>query len=309
MGAAPSLSPSSASPGPGAGKLEEAIRELIRDELKQPASQSTAPPAWENVIWVGMIVANVVLLVTALPDRILKDTSFELASKLIGYAFGGVLLVYSGWAREKLLELSGVRWFQACQIVLFLGLMIGRLPLFALSPELNPPGATLSVDGAPPVELKRGENLRLVLGSHTIRVAPKAGDEKLENGMTAEPAQFTISWKDLLFRSAREKKSISWSPLYPLIIHANNTDSTLEVKGDGLLLPGLAEAQAENTTLTNTGILKIPMSGNQLMTAYLPLGGYKITERLASGKAISPDSCVTMAAEINRVVLKEKSCP
>ena len=81
---------------PPAERLAQSIRDLIQEELPEGlrAAVSGPLPSWKDAIWVGVVVADAILLITQVPERIFKNTSFEFASNLVGYVFGGVLLVY-----------------------------------------------------------------------------------------------------------------------------------------------------------------------------------------------------------------------
>jgi len=294
-------------PQQAAQKLAEAIRELVREEVGQSESAGErASPVWIEVFWVTVVVINAVLLISQLPEAALKNTSFEFASKLVGYIFGGVLLVYSSWVKERLMALTSVRWFQCLQFGLFVVLCALRLAQFSITPTL-PPGARLFVDSTEtPVRLKGDRRLSLPLGSHTIRIAPKAGVEKLPNGLEIRENHFTVSWSDLILGEYQGPAAV-WSPLYPIYVKSKFDDSKLELKREGRLPENLPEAQDIAAEMIDVRTLRLVLEAARGGTAYVPLGSYQIRE-------VRPDgtSCSELSTKVeekdNRVDLSDRSC-
>ena len=101
------------------------------------------------------------------------------------------------------MALSAVPWFRATQLTLLVVLMFFHFATFTMQPVL-PPGARLFIDdGKEPVQLKRGDTLSFTLRSHTAKVLPREGQERLPTGEEIRGYQFTITPKDLLFHTYR----------------------------------------------------------------------------------------------------------
>ncbi|HTB13988.1 MAG TPA: hypothetical protein VK752_20575 [Bryobacteraceae bacterium] len=280
-------------------RLAQAVRDLIQEELHRPAPKGEELPSFEKVLWIGVILANIVLLITQVPDQILKDTSFEFASKLIGYVFGGLLLVYSSWAREQIMKLVRVRWFQACQITLLILLLFLRVHVVFIHPNVEPAGAQLWVDGEA-VRFKRGGSLGLSFRTHDIKVVPPAESKD-------KPYQFTIRRWDLVRGAFGNRDTARWTPLYQFSFKRRFIESSVELLRDGSLFEGILESQPANVEFDPKGYLKVLSDPTtELGTVYLPLGTYTVREVMKDGKA-----CRALRVNIQDIVneLQNQLCP
>lgn len=293
-----------------ASKLAEAIREIIREEIHSPQTPAEKPaPAWLELFWVGIVIANLVMLATQVWDAVAKNTGFDFAFKVIGYVFGGSLVVYASWVREQLMKLTNERWFRATQVGLLVLLIIFRVNLFSLAPSVNPRDARLFVDDTEQ-HLKRGTTLPLNLATHRVKVLPPEGAEKLPNGLEALPNEFSIGVKDLLFGAYRGAAS-QWSPLYPLSIIAQFSDSVLVLASDAPLPSSLPDAQTlSDTALSNSRTLQIHIDKDAVLAVvFVPVGRYTIRERRPDGKLCDAPPAFRVNAESNKVVLTDQRCP
>jgi hypothetical protein len=291
-----------------AQKLAEAIREVVREEMGHvESSKERGSPIWVEVVWVTVVVINSVLLISQLPEAALKNTSFEFASKLVGYVFGGVLLVYSSWVKERLMALTGVRWFQCLQLGLFVILIGLRVTQITVQPKLAPNARLFVDDNDAQVHLKHGR-LTFALGSHTVRITPKEGASKLPNGQEIRENQFTVTWSDLLWGAYRGPAAV-WSPLYPIYVKARYEDSRLLLSRDGRLPENLPESQDIDSEITDLQTLQVTLNKARGATAYVPLGTYRIQEVRRNGTSCSEVKEVKVEEKDNEADLSNQSCP
>ena len=289
-------------------KLEEALRELIREELQSPQQPAERPkPVLVEILWVGVVIANLVLLIVQVSDAVPKDSAFDFAFKIVGSVSGGSLVVYASWAREELMRLARVRWFQATQIALLILLISLRINLFPIAPILDPPGAHLFVDEAEE-HIKRGEKLSLRFASHAIKILPPEGGDKV-NTIEVLRNEFPVTVADLMFGAYRGPAT-HWSPLYPLSILSKFPDSTVELTSKNKLPPTLADVQSlAATELSSPKTLQIHMAdGAADALVFVPVGDYELHERRPDGNICS-NKRITVKVAYNDEKLTAQSCP
>ena len=282
-------------------RLEEAVRDIVRDTLANPQKAPDAhfKPTFSSVFWVCVAIANALLIVTQLPESLFKNTSFEVASQLLGYMFGGVLIFYSSWIRQRVVNLLDVRWFQASQIIVLVALVLTRLPLFAVYPTMTPRRAQVTVDNESitPASIRP---LRLAFGNHLVRIAPPRGEEKLPDGTEVAPQEFVITWQEQITRWQRRYVP-RWSPLYPVAITSTNDKSTVTIeRTDDAIRPELVNAQSHPDVEFGSSVLIVFLEGGAEIQ--LPIGAYSFFEQ-QNGKVCKPHP-VSIGERRNRVELR-----
>jgi hypothetical protein len=299
-------------PSSAASKFADAARELIRAEMARPERlPGITRPAWREVVWVTILVVDVALLVSQVPEAVLKNASFEFAAKIVGSIFGGTLLLYSSWVRERLIKLCAVRWFQATLLILLLVLIFAQFATFSIQPVLPPDTSLFIDDGATPVPLRRGQPLLLTLRAHTVKVLPREGQEKLPGGEEVHGYEFTITPKDLLWHKYRGSAA-SWSPLYPVYVKCRFPGSEWELTTYGEPLPeNLADTafqEVPGTELVGAGTLRVRLpKDHPAATVWVPVGKYRIHERRTDG-SVYCDQGVTVEQKLNSLDLAEQPC-
>ena len=284
-----------------AERLASAVREIVHESLGHSADSRhhAGEPTATSVIWVCVICANVLLVITELPESFLKNTSLEFASKLVGYVFGGVLLLYSSWIRERLVEWRNIRWFRVSQIAILVVLIASRLPLFAVYPKITPLRAQVFVDGE---TVRPSRPVWLSFGNHTIRIATRTGDDRLQDGTLIQEHDFVLTWQALIRHKLQGRFAPHWSPLYPAAVAAANDDTVVTMRRqDDALTPELLNAQPhDDVELTDDNRFRVRIgAGAQLL---LPLGDYVIQEE-RSGRACAPMS-IPITEATNNISIK-----
>jgi hypothetical protein len=294
---------------PSESKLTEAIRELIREEIQNPKAPAEKPgPVWIEIFWISVVIANLVMLATQVSDVVVKDSAFEFAFKVIGFVFGGSLVVYASWVREHLVKLANVHWFRATQLTLLFLLVFFHVDLFPITPSLSPPGSHLFIDDKEE-HLRNGDTLFFRLASHQVRVLPPTGADKLPHDLEVLPNEFPIGVKDLVFGAYRGVAA-QWSPLYPLSIITRFPDSALDLISEARLPATLADLQTLSaTSLSDSRTLHIQTDqGANVAVVDVPIGRYTLSEH-------RPDQrpCVSLgivvSAESNKADLTTQKCP
>ncbi len=273
---------------PPAERLAQSIRDLIQEELPEGlrAAVSGPLPSWKDAIWVGVVVADAILLITQVPERIFKNTSFEFASNLVGYVFGGVLLVYSSWAREQIMKFIQIGWCRAALVSLLVLLLFLQAHLFFIHPRIQPTGSKLLVDGDP-VHVKYGSDLSLSFGSHDVEVlAPdktsEQGEAIKQQADVTRPNQFTIGQLDLIKGKFRKKGGDLWTPLYSLSLSRHFSNSIIKLRREGGFFDGIEDSNELSVKLDKDGSMEI-LEGADSPTVYVPLGQYCIQEVTKDG--------------------------
>jgi hypothetical protein len=153
-------------------KVEESLRELVREELK--GHKPPPAPDKRQVIWLCLFVANTALLLWLLPETIFTTKRAENLGKILIWLGSSVFISSFVWFREKLLVLTHSR---AIKIVLIVALPIlmlvylSQLDIFTIHPVLQPSNAELILDGQAVSEEDR-EDLLLSLNPHKVIVQP-----------------------------------------------------------------------------------------------------------------------------------------
>ena len=197
--------PENSSTASPADRLTAAVRDLVRETIAHPVENVPPPlaPTLSGVIWVSITVLNTLLLITRVPEALLKNTAFDFTSKLVGYVFGGILLVYSSWIRERLTALLRVSWFQALQCFLLAVLLVDEgIPLSSFRPTVVPIEARIFIDGST-VSQAPGKAIRVELGTHLIRIAPPDGAPTLPDSTPMIDYEFSIGWSELINRAMK----------------------------------------------------------------------------------------------------------
>src|SRR5271169_718277 len=109
--------------------IAEAIRALVREELQQASlglvlakEQKSAEeePTWQDGFWLLVLIANIALVVSLVPEQVWKNPVFDVPGKILPWVGGGTFVLGATWFRERLLAFSRRRAFKivmACALV------------------------------------------------------------------------------------------------------------------------------------------------------------------------------------------------
>jgi len=211
-------------------KLEESLRELIRQELGHPPPLRPTPSGVE-ALWLFLCIANAALILLLLPDALLKSVKWRTLSNIIMWLSGSLFVLGSVWFRELFLELSRgrLRFLQLALLALLLPLYISQTPVFKIYPEIEPADvAEVEYEGQ--VESGWVNGLWVPLKPHTftVRRKPRA-DAGIDPGVDPDKdpnkawkeRKIDVSRFDLLriwWRGPEEKPH--WPLLFPTAFYA-----------------------------------------------------------------------------------------
>ncbi|HKQ51901.1 MAG TPA: hypothetical protein VJT74_05995 [Pyrinomonadaceae bacterium] len=197
-------------------KVEESLRELVREELKGRAP--APPPDGKQIFWLFLCVANAVMLLWLLPETIFDNKRVENLSKFVVWLGGSVFISSFVWFREQLLVLSRkplFKWAQLVALPLLTLLYLSQLSIFTIHPNIEPKDSELIVDGRNMSEDER-EDLSLSLGEHKVVVQPAGWDPRKDSGQFPRPRRFRLTLSNVL--------SAWWGgaqPRWPLVYDVN----------------------------------------------------------------------------------------
>jgi hypothetical protein len=178
-------------------KIEESLRELVREELK--GKPPPPVPDRRQIIWLCLCVANVALLLWLLPETIFKDRAENL-SKFVLWLGSSVFVSSFVWFREQLLGLTQKRPFKIGLLVIFPILMliyVSQLNIFAIHPDIQPTDAQVIIEGQPVSDEDR-QNLPLSLTTHWITVQPADWPQNDPNHYP-RPRRFRLTRADVFW--------------------------------------------------------------------------------------------------------------
>jgi hypothetical protein len=218
-----------ASPPTPSDTLVEALRELVREELKRPPPPTIheRPPTWRDGFWLLVFIVDVVLLVALIPETWWNDPALEIVGKILPALGGGTLILGATWFRERLLAFSRSRVFMVTMASALLPLVLLQVRFVPLRPRVDPQQATIYVDGDKPKEdvhsFDGQHAIRLRLRNHTFKIQRQLGGGKVE-----ERAPFEWSWRRLLWAWLRDNQP-QWGLIYPLRITTDGEPCTVHI--------------------------------------------------------------------------------
>jgi len=288
--------------GPAAEKLVEGLRELIRQELGNPAPppEQKPEPSWQDKVWLVVLIANIALLISLTPSHWVKDPRLEFLRTLVPWLGGGILLIHSDWFRDRLMTLGRRRDYRLLQAALLLSLLAVRSPLFALRPIVLPGDAVLSLNDRPEDHSRK---LWLTLQNYKIRLTPAKGDG-------SEERHFQLSWTELM-RAALGGAQPEWTLCYPFRWRINSQLFPMDESAKLVIVRSRGSFDRDFQPVkplqkVNEKTVEHPVIA-ALGAAVLPLGHYQV--RLQKGPCTSQPQPLEVTQNIKEIEFRELPCP
>jgi hypothetical protein len=277
-------------------RLEEAIRQIVREEIKHPSvaalseetkkvtevPASSPQPNLKDGLWLLLIVTNVALLLALVPDNVLTNSKLGLLVKLVPWLGSYLFVLGYAWFRDGILELTRHIIFKVLMLgaLVILGpLSVSKLRIFQVHPLIEPSSAEVQVDGEPVAVDTKGE-IRISLQRHTITISENSTDE----GEKPNTREFQMSFREA-FRAWRESTyQPRWTLLYDVAVSDQKAVDELEIRKAGDLDPDFwrnpepAYGGAAVTQGREPGMLLFKWTGGDVGLR-LPYGSYKLTAR------------------------------
>jgi hypothetical protein len=204
----PPESSARAEEAPPVNRLEDAIRQIVREELNSPTkieSSEASRPTWKDAFWLAIFVIDVGLLLWWIPGSLLKDEHLDFLTKLVPWLGSYLFVLGYSWFRERILVFSRTKLFKGTLIallVLLIPLYGSQMRLFHVSPRVEPKEETiLKIDNETE---KDPENIWQSLRRHDVTVTDSAGKNE---------RKFVLGFGDI-FRSLMDS---SYRPRWPLL--------------------------------------------------------------------------------------------
>jgi hypothetical protein len=222
----PSQDRQDSTPTPPSEAIAEAIRAIVREELKHPAPVKQPSPAedpsWQDAFWLLILIANVIFVVGLVPETWWKSPFLDIPSKVLPWIGGGTFVLGVTWFRERLVKFSRQRKFKAVMGVAFVPLLVLHIPFVTLYPRVDPPDSHLYVDDKPKEGPFQGnKKISLKLRSHTFKIEPH------DAGSTVgRPIEW--GWGSLL-AAWLTNRNPKWVLIYPLTITSDGPGCTIRI--------------------------------------------------------------------------------
>jgi hypothetical protein len=252
-----------------ADDLANAIRALVREELNQPPTGPPAqrPPKWKDAFWLLVLICDIVLFITLIPEDLWSSPLLEEIGKLLPWIGGGTFVLGTMWFRERLLEFSRGRGFKIITALAFFALFLLHLPIIPLQPVIAPAQSHLLVDGVRKIgNFGDGETrIWVKAGGHSFKIVPDEGGTAL----TRE-----IEWScPHLLRMWLTGLKPRWGIVYSVPIITDGQGSLVRIsKSDSIL-----DTDFEDELLTRVGNVWEFRPVAQVDQIRLPYGDYSVS--------------------------------
>jgi hypothetical protein len=209
-------------------KLVEGIREFVREQMQRPG-EKPAPqqplPNWKDAFWLAVFIADLTLLFSWFPEE--AKGPLEFLGKFLPWLLGSLFVVANDWFRNRLLEISRVRWLRSAQLTfLIFGLTFGRIQLIPITAAVNPTGTRLIIDGE---ERASDKTIWLTVGNHKVLISE--GQEP--NDKVAKDREFKLQWWQLLGAAFFKRYKPDWRLVYQLDVMTPKICTVTVTKQDG----------------------------------------------------------------------------
>ena len=203
---------------PPSEALVEAIRGLVREELKRPPPPPAAaqPPTWRDAFWLLVLVTDVVLFVGLLPEKGWNNPALEIIGKVLPWLGGGTFVLGATWFHDRLLAFSRSRASKMMLAYGFVPLLMFNVRFVPLWPTVEPSGSLFYVDDIlqkpdlGQVGFQGESRIGLRLAHHTFKILPHE---------TSSTKERTIEWSwPRLLKFGPGSHQPQWSLIYPLTI-------------------------------------------------------------------------------------------
>lgn len=310
---------STVTPTPTNNRLDEIIRQIVREEITNPSVPAVSEPLQPTLkdgIWLLVMVTNVALLLALVPDTILTNSKLGLFLKLVPWLGSSLFVLGYAWFRDGILDLTRRRIFKVlllAALVILTPLAVSKLRIFRIHPLIEPSTAKVLIDDKP-VMTNSDDGINVSLQSHTITIMEDSADdgenadEKKQN-----KRKFQMSFREV-FRAWRDS---SYRPRWPLIYDVTVSDQKLvdliEIRKEGdfdpdfWAQPAPAYGGAEVIRGAEPGLLLFNWTGGDV-SLRLPYGRYKLTAR-RQNCADSEDQTVDVKKGVDSIAFQKDLCP
>lgn len=211
-------------PPPPSAVLIDAIRALIREELKRPGPPGAEEqqPTWHDGFWLLILLVNIVLLVGLVPEQWWKHPALEVPGKLLPWLGGGTFVLGASWFRHRLLAFSGSWAIKIVLVCILLPLLLLHVPFISLQPKINPADLPFYVDGLQSSKKDfRGQTaIWLRLASHTF---------KIHDTTNTNEREIRWGWRHLLAVWWHGPQP-HWALTYPVLIVSDGAGCKVRIK-------------------------------------------------------------------------------
>ena len=217
---------------PASIKLEQAIREVVREEVARPRPLIVpeAKPTFSDAAWWLLCLIDIALLLWWIPENFFESRRVDFFIKAAAFIGSSLFLLTYAWFKEQILSFTRRRIFHVLVIAFLIVLLpfyISLFPIFRLNPRVEPQTAELIVDGKTETKF-RPDDLRLSVGQHTITVIDTTSDEKPNS------RDFQVGYLDFLRSWFRKDAGPYWPLLYPVGISTDEPGVVIVIrKKDG----------------------------------------------------------------------------
>lgn len=294
-------------------KVEESLRELVREELK--GQKPTPLPDKRQIVWLFLCVANTALLLWLLPETLFKNERIENLSKVVVWLGSSIFISSFVWFREKLLVLTLNGLFKIILVValpVLTLIYISQLNIFAIHPDIEPQDAEVIVRGQTLTEEDR-EDIALSLDTHWITVQPADWHPQNNPNQYPKPRKFKLTRLDVL-RAWWGSDQPRWYLVYDVYVQPQGAVDEVIVeplKGEFDREFMMRPDPPLSPTDTNLPILGAPSAqGKDLVYEWHGIANAQLPLRLPHGKyAIfsRKNSCEGKREEVEVPVLNDKT--
>ena len=214
-------------------KLEQAIREVVREELGRPIQHERVEPkpTLSDAVWWLLCVIDIGLLLWWIPETFFENRKVDFYIKAAAWVGSYLFLLSYAWFKDQILAFSRRRIFKSLIIgalVILFPVYVSLLPIFSLNPRVEPKTAELIVDGKTEAKV-RPDDLRLSFGVHKITVVD-ASD--VEGSPNSRP--FQVGYSDFFRAWFWKDGRPYWPLLYAVAVQAHEPGVTIIIrKKDG----------------------------------------------------------------------------
>jgi hypothetical protein len=253
-----------------ANKLVLGVRELVREELQRPATLPAQDelPTWGDAAWLLIFICNVALLFSLVPRL---NSQIEFIFKLAPWLFGGLFVVANAWFRDRLLEISRLRWFRASQAaLLFLAIALPHARIIPIKVAVHPANADLTIDKIPE---DYDKVIWLSLWNHAVTISKDKNDD-----VAADNREFKLGWWEMIPAVLSKEMAPDWALIYPLDIDTsevtNEKCSILITRSGPFDRDFLDPENLRSYGMTKISIDVIKYTSKGSSRTYLPFGKY-----------------------------------
>lgn len=300
-------------------KLESAIRELVREELKkgpQPVTQEPPlQPKPSDGFWLFISITNIAMFFWWIPEGLWNNNIIDTLLKLVPWLGSSLFVLGYTWCHKRILELSRHRYFKAVQLAFlsfFLLLGFTQLSIFPINPLVEPEEAVLEINGKP-YDKNQRKNIRLPIKNYKVLIK---NDKQVASNEGPDVRQFYISYGDFIKTFWDSDYRPYFSPLYDVILHTQEplTEVVIEKQGHDFDSDFLNNPRASHIGAPvevdgkRTLHFRWPSPDDTAHTLRLPYGNYKwmiknescpyvIEQSFFVGKDIKPVKITTLCAK------------